>query len=65
VIVYAADKNKFINDVKENAIHKKILAEFERRLFIKPAANEIDSWKNSMEYMFKILIDPDTSCRDL
>lgn len=59
MIVYAAEKNKFISDVKENAIHKKILAEFERRLFRKPAANEIDSWKNSMEYMFKILIDPD------
>lgn len=59
MLVYSGDKRKFVDDVSANAIEQIILAEFERKLFKRPSKNEILSWKNSMQYMFKILIDPD------
>lgn len=59
MLVYSGNKKRFIEDVSDNAIENIILAEFERRLFKRPSKNEVLSWKNSMQYMFKILIDPD------
>ncbi|MCD8521395.1 MAG: DUF2075 domain-containing protein [Saccharospirillaceae bacterium] len=59
MLVYSGNKHKFIEDVSDNAIENIILTEFERRLFKHPSKNEVLSWKNSMQYMFKILIDPD------
>jgi DUF2075 family protein len=59
MLVYSGNKQKFIEDVSDNAIENIILTEFERRLFKRPSKNEVLSWKNSMQYMFKILIDPD------
>jgi uncharacterized protein len=59
MLVYSGNKKKFIEDVSENAIENIILTEFERKLFKRPSKNEVLSWKNSMQYMFKILIDSD------
>lgn len=59
MLVYSGNKKKFVEDVSANAIENIILSEFERKLFKRPAKNEVLSWKNSLQYMFKILIDPD------
>ena len=59
MMVYSGNKTKFIEDVRKNAIENIILTEFERRLFKRPSKNEVLSWKNSMQYMFNILIDSD------
>lgn len=59
MLVYSGNKKKFIEDVSANAIENIILTEFQRKLFKRPSKNEVLSWKNSMQYMFKILIDPD------
>ena len=59
MLVYSGTKKKFVEDVSANAIETIILSEFERKLFKRPSKNEVLSWKNSMQYMFKILIDPD------
>jgi len=59
MLVYSGNKKRFIEDVSANAIENIILTEFQRKLFKRPSKNEVLSWKNSMQYMFKILIDPD------
>jgi len=48
MIVYSAKKQQFVDDVRTNVIHDKILAEFRRNLGRKVAENEIASWRNSM-----------------
>lgn len=58
MLVYNGDKKQFVEDVSANAIENIILAEFQRKLFKRPSKNEVLSWKNSMQYMFKILVDP-------
>jgi uncharacterized protein len=59
MLVYSGNKEKFLEDVSANAIENVILSEFERKLFKRPSKSEVLSWKNSMQYMFKILIDSD------
>lgn len=57
MIVYSATKSEFINHVRfnriENIIQKAVLEKIGRRTPI----SEINSWKNSLDYMFRILID--------
>lgn len=59
MIVYTAKKNQFIEDVKSNQIHKIILAEFKRKMMRGVGNREIESWRNSMQYMYKLLDDPE------
>ncbi len=59
MLVYSGDKKKFVEDVSANAIENIIFLEFERRLYKRPSRSEVLSWKNSMQYMFNVLIDPD------
>lgn len=59
MLVYSGTKKKFIEDVSANAIENIILTEFERKLFKRPSKKEVISWKNSMQYIFKVLIDSD------
>jgi DUF2075 family protein len=59
MLVYSGKRNDFLADVKTNNIEGIIEREFERRLFKRPAPNEILSWKNSMQFMFNVLIDPE------
>jgi len=57
VIVYAAVKSKFRQDVRNNLIAEKILSAYQRNLGHSTSQSEIDSWKNSMLYMSNILED--------
>ena len=55
MIVYSATKADFIRDVCSNCIDDKILAIFERRMGHSVANSEVQSWKNSMQYMHTLL----------
>lgn len=59
MLIYSGRKDRFVEDVRENAIADVILSEFKRKLFKNPSKNEVLSWNNSMQYMFKVLNDPE------
>src|SRR5687768_10236651 len=59
MIVYLATKTEFIGDVFSNCIEEKILAEFKARLHRSVSHSEVQSWKNSLGYMHRVLVDPD------
>lgn len=56
MIVYSATKSEFIDDVLENRIEDKILTQFKRKFKHSTAESEINSWKNSMQYMHNLLV---------
>lgn len=55
MIVYSASKQDFIDDVESNQIHHQILAELKRKAGFSVGKSEIESWRNSMQYMYKVL----------
>lgn len=57
MIVYTAKKKAFIEDVRLNRIHEKILLEFRRRLSRSVAAKEVDSWRHSLQFMSNLMLD--------
>lgn len=57
MIVYSANKQQFVNDVRSNQIEQIIESEVLRKLNRNSPRNEILSWKNSLQYMFNILSD--------
>ena len=57
MIVYSATKSGFNEDVISNLIADKILERFKSKLGHSTSKSEIDSWKNSMQYMNNILSD--------
>ncbi len=57
MLVYQSTKEKFLGDVLSNDIENIILSFFEKKLGRVVAKNEINSWKNSMAFMDRILID--------
>jgi len=59
MIVYSENKQQFVEDVRGNAIHEKILLEFKRNLGRTVAENEIASWRNSMQFMASAVNDPE------
>ncbi len=59
MLVYTATKQKFVDDVRSNRIEEIIDNEVSRKLNRNSPKNEILSWKNSLDYMFKILVDQD------
>ncbi len=58
MIVYKATKSQFSEDVLEDKIEHRILEFFREKLKRRTSKSEIDSWKNSMIYMDKVLHDP-------
>lgn len=56
MIVYAASRSEFSDDVLSNKIADKILAAFQSRLRRKTGKPEFDSWKNSLQYVNNALI---------
>ncbi|MBN1238915.1 MAG: hypothetical protein JXB36_10460 [Gammaproteobacteria bacterium] len=56
VIVYSATRGQFTEDVFSNVIESRILAAFECRLGQSTSKREIESWKNSMQYMNNVLV---------
>ncbi|HEY1074754.1 MAG TPA: DUF2075 domain-containing protein [Patescibacteria group bacterium] len=61
MIVYAAPKQAFLEDVLSGQVEKKILTSFIRELGHATGKSEIDSWRNSMQYMKGIIDDPEIS----
>ncbi|NNE34677.1 MAG: AAA family ATPase, partial [Rhodothermales bacterium] len=59
MIVYSASRADFTSDVLSNQIEKKILDAFSLRLGRRTSRAEIESWKNSMQYMNNVLIAGD------
>lgn len=55
MIVYTAKKQQFLDDVESNQIHNSILSELKRKAGFSVGQSEIDSWRNSMQYMYKVL----------
>lgn len=59
MIVYTASRAEFTEDVLSNQIEKKILDAFTLRLGKRTSKAEIESWKNSMQYMNNVLMSGD------
>jgi len=59
LIVYSSSKAGFLSDVGSNAIHTRIHSEFERRLQRRVGRSEVDSWRQSMQFMSSILATTD------
>jgi len=57
MIVYQSTKSDFTNDVFEDKIELKILDFFKANLKRSTAANEVRSWRDSMQYMERVLRD--------
>ena len=57
MIVYLAEKHQFLEDVDSNRIEERILAEYQRTHRHGVGNSEIKSWRNSMQYMHRILSD--------
>ena len=57
MIVYSASKAEFVEHVKFNQIVKVIEEEVWRKLKRRTPKSEIESWKNSLQYMFNALLD--------
>lgn len=57
MIVYQSTKADFSNDVLTDQIEIKILDFFKKQLNHSTSKKEIDSWRNSMQYMDKVLND--------
>ncbi len=55
MIVYASTKSGFIEDVLSNRIDDKILTLFKRYLHHSTSRSEVESWRNSMQYMHNVL----------
>ncbi len=58
MIVYQATKAVFCDDVLSDRIEIKILETFKQHLNHSTSKSEISSWRNSMNYMDKVLADP-------
>jgi len=59
MLVYNSTKEKFLNDVLTNDIENIILNFFKEKLKRTVSASEVQSWKNSMSYMDRVLSDND------
>ena len=59
MLVYSATRAEFTRDVFSNQIEQKILDAFALRLGHRTSKSEIESWKNSMQYMNNALVAGD------
>lgn len=57
MLVYQATKNQFVDDVVNDVVVDRITEAFESRVH-RASRSEVRSWKNSMEYMNKVLVTP-------
>jgi DUF2075 family protein len=55
MIVYAATKGEFSDDVRSNTIEDIILAAFKQKLRRSVSRQEVASWKSSLQYMNNVL----------
>ena len=61
MIVYSATRSQFTKDVYSNQIEEKILLALKTEAGISVSPSEINSWKNSMQYMNNALVDGEIS----
>jgi DUF2075 family protein/SOS-response transcriptional repressor LexA len=59
MIIYSSSKDGFIEDVRANVIHSRILAELKRKARRGVSDGEISSWRNSMQFMSNALAGTD------
>lgn len=59
MIVYQADKAQFLTDVETDEIDVKINRYFQQRIGHRTSDAEVNSWRNSMGFMYKALNDPE------
>ena len=57
MIVYEATKQLFVEDVVQDRIEENIDRSFYEKIGYHTSKSERDAWKNSMQYMLKVLID--------
>lgn len=57
MIVYEATKQLFVEDVIQDKIEENIDRTFYEKMGYHTSKSERDAWKNSMQYMLKVLID--------
>ena len=60
MIIYSASRKQFSEDVLSNEIADKILHAFKSRLHHSTSKSEVESWKNSLQYVNNALISADT-----
>jgi DUF2075 family protein len=59
MLVYSETKANFLGDVDKNIIHSRILDKLKEKTWHGTGESEISSWRNSMNFMGKILSDPE------
>lgn len=59
MIVYQNTKQAFIDDVISNDIENIVHDFFKNKMGFASTAGEINSWKNSLQYMNNVLVDPE------
>ncbi|MBQ6219528.1 MAG: DUF2075 domain-containing protein [Methanosphaera sp.] len=59
MLVYESVKSEFMQDVRNDTIADDILEKYEEKFGHTTSENEILSWNNSMQYMYKVLDDDD------
>jgi len=57
MIVYSSTKDQFIHDVDTSNIEEVILQEFREKLKRRTSPSEIESWRESLMYMYHVLTD--------
>ncbi len=58
-IIYSSTKAGFVNDVLDGYIDTKILASYVRETGHSTSIQEQESWRNSMQFMKDIMVDPE------
>lgn len=59
MIIYGATKAKFLDDIFSNDIENIVHAEYTKHTGRRVGSSELQSWKNSLQYVNNILVDED------
>ena len=59
MLVYSETKERFLNDVRTNIIHHRIQDKLRQKSFHNVGPAEVASWRNSMQFMGSVLLDPE------
>ena len=57
MIVYRESKKQFLKDAYNDQIEKKIEEKVLEKLHKKTSTSEFNAWRNSMQYMYKVMED--------
>ena len=58
MIIYTGSKIQFTEDVRLNRIEEAISAKMQNKFKLRVSKSEVASWRNSLNFMFNLLIDP-------